>query len=60
MRKSKILPKLRAEQSRLERAAASDIPEPIVKYIEAAYKKLEKAIELLEKEKNAHSTNHAM
>ena len=48
---TKILPKLRAERNRLERAAVSDIPEAVAKYIKAAYKKLEKAIALLEKER---------
>ena len=49
--RKKILPKLRAERNRLERIAISNIPEPVARYIEAACKKIEKAIELLEKEK---------
>ena len=48
----KLLPKMRAEQKRLERLAASNLPEAVTKYIEAAHQKLGKAITLLEEEKN--------
>ncbi len=48
---AKMLPKLRAERNRLERLAVSNLSEAVAKYIEVAYKKLEKAIELLEKER---------
>jgi len=48
--KSKILPKMRAEYQRLQRLAISDLPEEVIKYISAAAKKLEKAIELWRKE----------
>ncbi|MBC8462424.1 MAG: hypothetical protein H8D67_31010 [Deltaproteobacteria bacterium] len=57
--KHKILPKLRAERNRLERAAISDISEPIARYVEAAYKKIEKAIELLEKEAKSETKLHS-
>ncbi len=52
----KLIPKLQAERNRLERVAASDVSEAVRKYIEAAYKKLEKAINLLEKERNENTT----
>ena len=51
----KVLPKLQAERNRLERISVSGVPKDVVKYVEAAYKKIEKAIELLEKEKNVLS-----
>ena len=47
----KVLPKLRAERDRLERMSLSNLSTPATKYIVAAQKKLEKAIELLEKER---------
>ncbi len=49
--RKKVLPKLRAERNRLERISVSGVSGLIAKYITAAQKKLEKAIELLEKEK---------
>ena len=54
----KLLLKMRAERNRLERLTVSNLPEAVTKYIEAAHQKLGKAIELLEKERDA--TNHAM
>ncbi len=48
--RKKVLPKLQAERDRLERMSMSDLSEPVAKYVVAAYKKLDKAIELLEEE----------
>lgn len=48
----KVLPKLQAERNRLERISVSGVPKEVITYITAAFKKIEKAIALLEKEKN--------
>jgi len=47
----KLLPKMRAEQNRLERLMVSSLSEAVTKYIEAAHQKLGKAIILLGEEK---------
>ena len=47
-RKHQLLPKLKAQRNRLERLLVSGLPVDANKYVEAASKKLGKAIELLE------------
>ncbi len=48
--RKKVLPKLQAERDRLERISISEVSEPVEKYVVAAYKKLSKAVALLEEE----------
>lgn len=47
-RQRQLLPKLKAQRHRLERFLASGLPADANKYVEAASKKLDKAIQLLE------------
>ena len=46
----KTLPKLRAEQKRLERLLTSNLPEAATKYIKTACQKISRAVTILEKE----------
>lgn len=47
-RKHQLLPKLKAQRARLGRVLVSGLPADTNKYVEAASKKLDKAIRLLE------------
>lgn len=50
-RKHQLLPKLKAQRDRVKRLLVSGLPVDANKYVEAASKKLDKAIQLLEVER---------